>query len=197
MAKKNSGRHSKTNTRTNNTVYFYSSAGLLLESAKDEYTKERERTQFLDNKASFFMSTIILIVTVFVPILPFSGLPEAFGKASLMEKLILYTLCLALIASFIIFGISFKKLYLAYKIQAYQRFNVDNVTIEHNLVGPKNAMEKALCQNYANTIQKNIKTNDTKAYNVQKGIKLCAIGFLILAISSIIMAITIGAVLKG
>ena len=53
-------------------------------------------------------------------------------------------------------------------------------------------MEKALCENYKETTDKNIKSNDDKALNVSDGIGKCAIGFLLLAISAIVLKVFIG-----
>ena len=53
-------------------------------------------------------------------------------------------------------------------------------------------MEKALCENYKNTIEINIKTNDDKAIKVSDGIGKCAVGFMLLAISAVVLKIFIG-----
>ena len=170
----------------------FSSAQLLLGCAKDEYTKERERTQFLDNKASFFMSAIILVATIFVPFIPFDKVYESITTGSELQKAITYITGTLVFVSFVILVIAFKKLYAAYKIQEYERFNIENLADIGILKTEKNAMEKALCENYKNTIEKNIRKNDSKAEKVSSGIGKCAIGFLLLAISAILLKIFIG-----
>lgn len=168
------------------------SAPLLLDCAKDEYTKERERTHFLDNKASFFMSAIILVATIFVPFIPFNKMRGIVASGTDVQKAATYIAGTLVVVSFIILGFAFRKLYDAYKIKGYERFNIENIADMGNLTTERNAMEKALCVNYKETIEKNIMSNDDKAVKVSAGIGNCAIGFLVLAISAIILKVFIG-----
>ena len=54
------------------------SSNVLLIMAKDEYSKESEISNTLDNKSSFFITAIIAITTLFVPIIPFKHLIAFF-----------------------------------------------------------------------------------------------------------------------
>ena len=124
----------------------FPSAQLLLDCAKDEYTKERERAQFLNSKASFFMSAIILVATIFVPFIPFEKLYESIANGSEFQKAVTYITGTLILVSFVILVIAFMKLYSAYKIQEYERFNIENLVDIEILKTEKNAMEKALCE---------------------------------------------------
>ncbi len=170
----------------------FPSAGLLLESARDEYTKERDRTQFLDNKASFFMSAIILVATIFVPVIPFSKFRKALLGGVLYEQIVLCVFGVLLLVSFGFLISAFRNLYNAYKIKAYERFNPENINKLDVLQAHKNSVEKALCDDYRDTIEKNIKNNDDKTISIQAGLKECSVGFLLLTISAIILMIVIG-----
>jgi len=64
----------------------YPSASLMLEISKTEYERERERSNMLDNKASFFLSASIAVLTIFIPIIPFSKIVDFFNSATDCEK---------------------------------------------------------------------------------------------------------------
>ena len=68
---------------------------------------------------------------------------------------------------------------------------MDQLTLSA-LKASHNGMEKALCQNYKKAVVGNIKINDSKAEDIRVGIKLSAIGFLLLAIAAITLVILIG-----
>lgn len=170
----------------------FPSASLLLECAKDEYTKERERMQFLDSKASFFMSAIILVGTIFVPFIPFDRVYGSIATGTEVQRAVTYIFGTLVLVSFVILVFAFRKLYNAYQIKEYARFNLENIMDMGNLTAEKNAMEKALCENYQWIIKTNINSNDNKAIMVASGIGGCAIGFFSLTISAIIMKIFIG-----
>lgn len=199
--KKRKKSYSYTLQKTKNVVYAddeikdeipYPSASLLLESAKDEYTKERERSQFLDNKASFFMSAVILVATIFIPIIPFNRFVEFANKANCGQLCFFCLTCVFLVMAFVILAISFKKLYDAYDIRSFDRFNIDNVDDEETQKVSVNGIELGLCAHYKEIVAGNIKINNDKADNIKKGLKYSSIGFLVLTLTSIVMVILIG-----
>lgn len=170
----------------------FPSAELLLESARDEYTKERERTHFLDNKASFFMSAVILLATIFIPIIPFGSFIKFIDSAPCCQMFIFILACVGLATAFVLLIFSFKHLYDSYKIKEYMRFDIDNVDDQGVLKTSHNGTEIALCKNYKKAVVGNIKINDSKAEDIRVGIKLSAIGFLLLSIAAITLVILIG-----
>ena len=163
----------------------YPSAGLLLQCARDEYDKERDRTRNLDNKASFFMSAIILVATIFIPIIPFSEIKSIILHGTCSERWLVGIFGVVMVVSFIILLLAFKSLYDAFKIKEFWRYeskNMDDIVLHSS---PPDVIESTLCENYRKIVETNIEANDGKALSVNKGLKLCAIGFLILAISAI------------
>lgn len=112
----------------------YPSAHVLLQCAWDEYTKERERSQFLDSKASFFMSAVVLVATVFVPMIPFEGIRNVLMGTLSWLSIAVTVLTIFLITSFIILALAFKALYDGYNIRSYKRFNPDNL-FKRDLMG--------------------------------------------------------------
>lgn len=60
----------------------YPAASTLLEVSMDEYARERERTNTIENKANVFISVIIALFTIYIPIIPFSKLLTAYSTFS-------------------------------------------------------------------------------------------------------------------
>ena len=183
---------SQVNVDHRNSSGVFPTASLLLECARDEYNKERERMYSLDNKASFFMSAIILVATIFMPFIPFRNIREILSNGTDLKKAATYVTGTLIVVALVFLITAFKHLYDAYRIKGFNRFNIDNLTDTYILMSDRNSSEKALCENYKNTIEKNIKNNDEKAEQISHGIKSCAIGFLILTISAIVMVCFIG-----
>ena len=169
----------------------YPSAHILLECAWDEYTKERERSQFLDSKASFFMSAVVLVATVFVPMIPFEGIRNAFTGALSWMSIIAGVLTIVLISSFITLVVAFKSLYDGYNIRSYKRFNPKNLSRRELMGLPEDCAYGAIAIDYGETIKKNAKRNNPKSKKIKKGIRLSAIGFLLLALSTMLLKVII------
>ncbi len=169
----------------------FPSANILLTSARDEYTKEIERTQRLDNKASFFMSAIILVATIFMPNIPFEQLICSFQNGSCCKKLILALLCIGLIVSFTFLLFAFKRLYESYKLKEFERFNTENITDNTYLESEPEVLERTLCLHYVGRIKKNNDENNGKAELIGKGLKASAIGFLLLTIFTICLRLVV------
>ncbi|MBQ6907525.1 MAG: hypothetical protein IJQ28_04020 [Clostridia bacterium] len=169
----------------------YPSAHVLLQCAWDEYTKERERSQFLDSKASFFMSAVVLVATVFVPMIPFEGIRNVLMGTLSWLSIAVTVLTIFLITSFIILALAFKALYDGYNIRSYKRFNPDNL-FKRDLMGlPEDCVSGSIAIDYGKTIKKNAKRNNNKSKRIKKGIRLSAVGFLLLALSTMLLKVII------
>ena len=170
----------------------YPSAPLLLDCVKNEYEKERNRMQNLDTKASAFMTAIILILTLFVPIIPFNALQTVFIKGADWQKGVVCTLSIPLITALGLLALAFKNLYNGYKPRRIYRFEIQNAKDISLLKTQQNIMEKALCDHYCELIEENITVNNDKADKIAAGLKLASIGFLILAVIATILVTCIG-----
>lgn len=188
----NNSRDLQEPNRQSESPEAFPSASLLLECAKDEYNKEHERLYSLDNKASFFMSAIILVATIFIPFVPFGKIRGIMSYGSDLQKAVTYITATLIAVALVFLITAFKHLYDAYKIKAFDRFNIENLSDISIMTADRNCSEKGLCENYKNTIAKNIEKNDKKADQISRGIKYSAIGFLLLTISAIFMVCFIG-----
>ena len=171
----------------------YPSSAILLDSARDEYTKERERSQIIDGKAAHFMTAIILVVTVFIPIIPLTDiLPFYYSTADCIWKCISAVIISVMLASFVVLILAFKCLYDAYKLQKYMRYNSNNLDDDTLHKEARDYILRAMCANYKELIDYNIEQNNKKADAVTRGLRLCSIGFLLLAVSAMLLRIIIG-----
>ena len=148
--------------------------------------------QNLDTKASAFMTAIILILTLFVPIIPFNALQTVFIKGADWQKGVVCTLSIPLITALGLLALAFKNLYNGYKPRRIYRFEIKNAKDISLLKTQQNIMEKALCDHYCELIEENITVNNDKADKIATGLKLSSIGFLILAVIAMILVTCVG-----
>lgn len=170
----------------------YPSSGILLEMAKEEYRAERERSTGLDGKSSFFISVIIAVATIFIPIIPYGKLAKVFQGGTCSQKWLLGLFCIAILISFVFLILSFKKLYDAYRLRDYKRPSLDCISMEINHISPNDKVNKGLCDHYKTVVENNIGVNDTKVKSINVGIRMCGIGFLIMVIAAIGILVTVG-----
>ncbi len=172
----------------------YPAASVMLEVSMDEYAKERERSNTLDNKANAFISVIIAIFTLYIPIIPFSKLITAyseFGKVGV--ACVTVVLCI-MITSLILMLVAFINLYNAYKTQPYCRVEFSNLNDETLLKLSENDVKKGLVDHYNSILTSNADINTQKAEKVSIGLKYSIISFLLLSLSTIALIILLGGV---
>lgn len=180
------------NNKKDDCVEDYPSASIMLEISKNEYERERERSNMLDNKASFFLSASIAVLTIFIPIIPFSKMIGFFSTATKgYASIVIIVLCL-LFASLIFFITSARNLYAAYSIRSFKNINYDNLNDEGILQTKKNQTERGLVRHYNGILVYNAKINDEKANKIRVGLKYCVLSFSFMFVSTILLIIFIG-----
>lgn len=165
------------------------SAHIIYDMAILEYSKECERAVSLDNKASFFMTIIIAISTIFIPILPINNIPKIFVIGTCNQKIILSISVLGIIVAFVLFIFAFIEFFCVYKLANYMRGNLDSIDSDQNFGASELEMYKALSVHYIKAVNFNINTNDSKCEKLSKGIKLCGIGMLFIIASAVCLII--------
>lgn len=170
----------------------YPSASIMLDISRNEYERERERASILDNKASFFISALIAVVTIFIPIVPFAEL-RTFFKTSTTGGIVLVTisLCLFLIAIvFLILAIC--NLFKGFYLTKYKNVNVENLNDEETLQFAENQTERGLLKHYNTILSYNIDINNERAEKIAVGFKYYIFSFAFLCVSTISLIIIIG-----
>lgn len=179
---------------TENTNESYPSASIMLEISMDEYTKEKERSNILDNKANAFISVIIAIFTLYIPIIPFSKLTIAysqFGKVGI--ACVTAVLCI-MIVSLILMIIAFTNLYKGFKIQPFYRVDFSNLKDVSLLQHSENDVKKGLIDHYNTILTGNADINTKKAEKISIGLRYSIISFVLLSLSTIALIILLGGV---
>ena len=156
----------------------YPSAAVMLEISMDEYTKERERSNMLDNKANAFISVIIAIFTLYIPIIPFSKLMTAyaqFGKVGI--TCVTADLCI-MVASLVLMIVAFINLYNGFKIQDFYRVEFSNLNDDNFQRQPEDVIKKGLVNHYNKILTGNAEINTKKAEKIAIGLKYSIISFV-------------------
>lgn len=164
----------------------------MLQISRDEYASEKERTNSLDNKANIFMSAIIAVITIFIPIIPFSKIPEIYISSSKIQ-IVIATLILSILTSAIGLLIkAFSLLYSSFQLKNYACINIENLNDDYILRQDINISEKGLIEHYNSILKTNIEINNEKAEKIVIGLKYSAISFALLCASSIGLIVLIG-----
>lgn len=184
--------NSDDNVSANENSIAYPSASIMLEISKDEYAKERERSNNLDNKANIFISAIIAMVTLYIPIIPFSAIKKTYIRVGKLEvALITISICILGIA-FVSLINAFYNLYKAISVKPFHRVNFDNLNDETVLRQYENDVERGLLEHYHTILTENAKINDNKAERLTQGLKFSILSFALMSISTISLIIIIG-----
>lgn len=172
----------------------YPAASTLLEVSMDEYAKERERTNTIENKANVFISVIIALFTIYIPIIPFSKLLTAYSTFSKTGIACVTAALCVMILSVVFLIIAFVNLYKGYKIKPYLRVEFSSLNDENILVQSENNVKRALIDHYNTILIGNSKINSEKADAVSVGIKYSIIAFALLSLSAIALIIMLGGI---
>lgn len=171
----------------NDEKMIFTAAKTVLSVMMDEYTKERERSAIIDNKAIVLITIIIALLTIYVPIIPFDRIVSIYNESS-REVLIFLTLAILLfIAAIIITIVAFIKLIKIVKMKSYQRVTIEDIANTEALQCAEDEAEKALCVHYKDLIIENAKINDQKADSIENCFSLTVILFLLLLVSTVIL----------
>ena len=170
----------------------FPAASILLEMVKDEYSKERERAVALDNKASFFITLIVAVVTIFVPIIPLSRILGFYRTADCSCKCIVSIELFAIVIAFFLLVVAFRQFYNAYKIANYKRPDIKVVDDTRFLVQPEEIVTRGMCEHYKEIVEFNVEIVADKCDKINSGVMYCGFGFAVLIISTIALIITVG-----
>ena len=172
----------------------YPSASVLLDISLDEYAKERERTNTIESKANAFISVIIAIFTIYIPIIPFSKLGIAYSTFNKIGVVCLTVTLCVLLSSIILLVFAFINLYRGYKVKPYLRVEFSSLNDDSILAQSENDVKRALVEHYNTILTGNAKINTEKAEAVADGIKYSIIAFALLSLSAITLIIMIGGI---
>lgn len=179
---------------TQNTTPSYPAASVMLEVSMDEYAKERERSNILDNKANAFISVIIAVFTLYIPIIPFSKLIAAYSQLGKVGTICVTIALCIMVAALILMIIAFTNLYKGFKIQPFLRVEFSNLKDPNLLKCSENDVKKGLIDHYNTILTSNADINSKKADRISVGLRYSIISFVLLSLSTIALIIMLGGV---
>lgn len=187
--KNNRKKKHKPPSKKNDSQIIFQSASSALPTMVDEYTKERERAGILDNKAISLITILIALLTVYIPLISFDTIYNAYLNGSKIRFALVFLAVLMLIVSFILTAISFNRLIKTVKLQEFRKADIDTICKDDYLKCDSDVMEKALCEHYKELIQYNSKINDEKVKNLSGCFDMISIIFFLLLISTVTLKI--------
>jgi len=168
------------------------SSTLLLEIMRESYYKEMERTNILDNKTGVFISALIAVITIFMPIIPFDNLITLYKDGAKYQIVGVTCALCGLVVAFILLGIAFFNLYKAISPKSFERVNILNVNKVSKQGTDIRKIEQELIEHYFDICSGNTESNNKKAEKFSLGLKLCMISFFVLCLSVIALNVIIG-----
>lgn len=163
------------------------STELLLEVAKDEYSKERERSISLDNKSGIFIAASIAMCTVFIPIIPFG---KVLNYYTVNQKTDFVSIMLVVLAvAFGLIAYSFYKLFRSISLKNFNRVDIDSLKDNEIQMQEPSITAAGLIEHYHSIIKNNTEINKGKAEQLVTGIQMSLIGFLLLSVATISLLI--------
>ena len=184
----------KTVNTKDNSKEKYPSASVLLDISLDEYAKERERTNTIESKANAFISVVIAIFTLYIPIIPFSKLTTAYSTFDKVGVVGLTVVLCVMLLSVILLVFAFINLYKGYKVKPYHRVEFSNLNDDGILAESENDVKRGLIEHYNTILTNNAKINTEKAEAVATGIRFSIIAFALLSLSAITLIVMIGGI---
>lgn len=187
-----------------NTSDQYPYSQWMLDEIKGEYIVENERENKISTKASAFITVIVAVITLYIPLIPFDKLRPFFEKAALSqsEKSLAIIFIIVLGTGLFSLTIAFLFLLKAYGVKGYNRVRIDNLLTIANEIGTENEIRKSLlakeiASHYHEILRGtvdqdgNMKINSTSAEALSIAIVWTVVGFVILSIATIALRIII------
>lgn len=184
---KNKKEKKNVKNMTNN--YTFKGATVALQVFIDEYSKELERKNFLENKVIALVTIQMAILTVFMPIIPFDKIILGLRCTNNTEIIITTIACMALLFSVITIITSFVILLSAVKIQTYKKVDIEQLNLDSNLKQDQNAVERGLCNHYAKITLENAQLNAEKANKFKLGLPLTIASFACIIMGTILLRV--------
>lgn len=179
----------------------YPYAKLAHEEIQSEYGMENDRENKISSKSSTFITVIVAIITLYIPLIPFDKLKGYFAAGlGIGEKISTIISLVLLGAGLVSFAISFYYFVKAYAVKGYNRVDVDDlldlsskdteaITEDHVYQGLVAHYHKIL----RGTLDQpgNMKINSERSEANRKGIKWTVVGFAIISVATIALRIMV------
>ena len=189
MGKKKKSKKDNISRTENTTEVAFEGVRVALPVFIDEYSKECDRKNVIENKINTLLTIEIAILTVFIPIVPFGNIKTyLFGNCN--GIIIVTTIaCVLLEISIVMMAVAFGILMSAVSIQTYSKVDIEKLDLEDNLRQDANSVEKGLCDHYKTITLENSNLNDKKASKYQICLPIIIVSFLLLTLGTILLKV--------
>lgn len=179
----------------------YPYAGKMLEEIKNEYAIENERENKIATKASAFITVVVAVVTLYIPLIPFDNMIKYFqaNHSCVVICLVILSLLL-LVVGLVVLMVAFGFFIKAYGVKGHNRVEVNdllNIANQNEQMQTEEQVNQGLVAQYHQILcgfngkAGNMDINTQSALANQKGIKLTVIGFAIMSIATIALRIMV------
>ncbi len=191
MGKKKKEKRKRNNISgtENTTEVAFEGARVALPIFMDEYSKECDRKNVIENKINTLLTIEIAILTVFIPIVPFECI-KTYLFDNCNDITITATIaCVLLGISIVMMAVAFGILMSAVSIQTYSKVDINELDLEDNLKQDANSVEKGICDHYKTITLENSNLNDKKANKYQICLPITIVSFFLLALGTILLKV--------
>lgn len=168
---------------------------IFLSVVQNEYEQEKARTDRIDGKIISLMTIIVALITVYIPIFPFSQLYQFYNQERNCFTIpIVFSLFLLMgIIAILLSMYSLMQLVQAYKAKKYKAIDIVEFN-NNNYLHHKTTynFELSLIEHYQKIILFNSNFNTEKTIILNKQFKNAIIIFAMLSVSSIFTTIFVG-----
>lgn len=161
---------------------------------KNEYTKERERSGILDNKAIAILTVLLAILTLYIPMIPFDKITWVIGNGTCEQRMVLLLAAILLVSALVISIVEMYYLIRALRLRTFLRVNIDALIVDEALKANRDVVERGLVQHYYQLIIHNSNVNDAKGENVQKAFLGLIAVFVLMMTATIVLSFISGGV---
>lgn len=163
----------------------FKAAATVLTVMMDEYTKERERSGIIDNKAVALITILVALITIYMPIIPLEKVKLIYLTGN-KNQLIFMTISISsLVMTLMISIITFINLIKVINLKTFLRVDIEALVEDDALEVDPDEAEKALCCHYNSLILENSGINDKKAKDISNCFTLIIIVFLLLLFTTV------------
>ena len=112
-----------------NTAPNYPYAKWMLEEIKSEYVVENERENKIGTKASAFITVIVAIITLYIPMIPFDDFLKFWNTTTTtsVDKTLTVIFIIVMSVGLLLLMVAFVFFIKAYGVKGYKRVQVDDL----------------------------------------------------------------------
>lgn len=155
----------------------------------DEYSKEGDRKNAIENKINSLLTVEVAVLTVFIPIIPFESIKKYLFDNCKGIIIATTIACVLLSISIFMLMVSFGILMSAVNIQTYSKVDIEELNSDDVLKQDANSVERGLCDHYKTITLHNSNINEKKARKYEICLPITISSFVLLAFGTMLLKV--------